>query len=1216
EELEIEGAVFKPLKIENKISNFDLNLQVYERKNTLYGRLEYCVKLFKKETMERIVRHFVKIMEVAVTKPTVALGKINVLSETEEMQILYEFNDTRADYPADKTIHRLFEEQVERTPDHIAVIDIERFMTYRELNEKCNRMAGLLQSKGVEGENIVAIMAERSMEMLICILAIFKTGCAYLPIEPQYPAARKQFMLEDSCSAILLTTASAPKEITYHEEIINIDEAVRTGIRHIPGGRGEPCARPSAGGHPSSGLAYVIYTSGSTGNPKGAMVEHRGMMNHIWAKITDLQLTSKSIVAQNASHCFDISIWQFLSALPVGGITAVFTGRLVLEPKQFVRRVIALGVTILELVPSYLSVILNTLEPSSLNFYSLAYLLVTGEEIKTNLVEKWFEKFPAIKMVNAYGPTEASDDITHHVMERASYAAQVPIGKTLQNLSIVIVDNDMNLCPVGVKGEICVAGIGVGRGYLNNPELTAEKFVSNPYASTLPKTRYPIPNNKLYRTGDLGRWTEAGVIEFYGRIDFQVKIRGFRIEPGDIENALLKIDTVEQAVVLAIGDNTGNTQLAAYFTGPAVEDELRNFLSKELPDYMIPSYFVPLEKIPLTPNGKIDRKALPEPDVSARISSGYQAPTNEIEEKLVEIWQVVLALEQIGVTDNFFEIGGYSLKAIRMLAKIQESLPGITVRMNDIFMYQTVRQLATYILSVDTKTYKEEEGTASISREILKNENVKPKERPGSRQSAGPVRPGTIEISSLLESHNRELEKQFAAYNRAVLSGGIRQTYNISPVQQGHLSLAKRSSGIIIPIDNAPRIELLQEAVRELVKKQGLLRSVLVTGSSGRQMWREYEAPVALPLPYVDLSSSDGTAGKMTAAELCKEWFLKEIETAAGTGPTLLYRLLLIREKAGELILMVACDHTIYDGMSGEIMRRHIMNYYRSKEKNLDIPGETIHSYREYIEQLDNGPQGIAETDVIAIYELEEYGRYKNRVEEIIRQKTTAGSYVSEMRCQFQMQDGLSEDTAWEYSFALFTRVLSRYFEIPRVPVKIISYGRHYGDKGYFNTVGEFLDFIPILTESTETAESGAKNEAMKMARKIAAYAHKRIGIAARNAINFMGFRYNPLLADAWKRAAQLIYPEGIDVSDQMIMFNFIGKFAAKDMEVMAALAAAPDRNQQTRRKEEAVSTVFCTVTYTPEALDFGISSTLDPGMETFKRLLNEEAQKMGIRKS
>ncbi|MCP4147267.1 MAG: hypothetical protein GY757_05905, partial [bacterium] len=743
-----------------------------------------------------------------------------------------------------------------------------------------------------------------------------------------------------------------------------------------------------------------------------------------------------------------------------------------------------------------------------------------------------------------------------------------------------------------------------------------------------------LPEACLYRTGDLVKWQPGGNIEFLGRIDNQVKIRGFRIELGEIENLLLSNENIKAAVVIAKKDKENDNYLAAYYvevdsdTGkdkqrePLAISQLQEFLSEELPEYMIPSYFVPLEKLPLTANGKIDRKALPEPGETAGISKEYQAPTNETEEKLVRIWQDVLGVEKIGIDDNFFEMGGHSLKAIQMLAKIQKV--NIPVRMNDIFMYQTVRRLAAYILSHDSNASPGEIEPGLTGSETQNAVDREPGTHIGSEAFAGSGSPENGETSHLIKKLNSGLEKQFGDYDGAILAGRLKQTYNISPVQQGHLNLPMRTSGSTITFDNSPRKELLEESILELVKKQGLLRSILVTEPGvDRLMWQEYEAPVSLSVPFVDLSSYDGTVGRILAAELYKKWFFKEFEIANGSGPSLLYRLLLIRENARELILIVACDHTIFDGMSGEIMKRQIMNYYRSKEKNLALPGETIHSYGEYIRQLNKGPQGIDEDEVAALYELEEYRRYKNRVEEIIMQEAGADSYVSDLHYEFPMQGALSEETAWEFSFVLFTRVLNRYFNIPRVPLKVLSYGRHYGDKGYFNTVGEFLDLIPILTpqaaktaaaiesESIENAGKridSAENGAVEMAGDIAAYAHKRIEMAARHSINFMGFGYNPYLEDNWKNAAKLIFPENIDATDQMILFNFAGKFTGKETEKKKTLAGTPLNGQQRIAKDDAMCTLFCGVTYTAGALDFTISSTLDPGMETFKKLLEEEA--------
>ncbi|HLP58377.1 MAG TPA: condensation domain-containing protein, partial [Candidatus Deferrimicrobium sp.] len=454
----------------------------------------------------------------------------------------------------------------------------------------------------------------------------------------------------------------------------------------------------------SSHLAYVIYTSGSTGKPKGALVEYRGMMNHLYIKIDDLQINAESIVAQTASHTFDISIWQFFAALLVGGKIIIYSHSLLLEPDMFISRLTQDLITIMEVVPSYLSVLFDALERFGQTTLTLKHLLVTGEELKPYLVKKWFKLFPGIRMVNAYGPTEASDDITHYIMDKMPELESIPIGRPLQNLKIYIIDKYMNLCPIGVKGEIVVSGIGVGRGYLNNEERTHSVFMADPF-----REKKEI---RLYKTGDLGRWLPDGNIEFFGRKDYQVKIKGFRIECGEIENRLLEIHPIEEAVVIDREDSQGNKYLCAYMVSSAElnPSEIKKQLSVIFPDYMIPSYFVQVEKIPLTVNGKVERRALP--GIELRAGEGYIAARDEFERKLVNIWNEVLniAHDNIGIDDNFFELGGHSLKATILTARIHKTF-NVNIPLAEIFKKSTIRGLANYIKSAVKEKYISIEST-------------------------------------------------------------------------------------------------------------------------------------------------------------------------------------------------------------------------------------------------------------------------------------------------------------------------------------------------------------------------------------------------------------------------------------------------------------------------------------------------------------------------
>ncbi|UCH95919.1 MAG: amino acid adenylation domain-containing protein, partial [Candidatus Aminicenantes bacterium] len=716
-------------------TNYDFNVTSVGS-DRLMIKFQYNGNVYDGDFVERIAKHFSIAFDQVVENQELAVRELTLLSEEDKNRILYEFNDTAVEYPRDKTIHQLFEEQVERTPDRIALVGPKLqntkykiqtkyksqitnnkqssalwayfdacgdaglraksqeliAITYKELNEESNRLAGLLIEKGIQSDTIVGIMMERSVEMIIGIMGILKAGGAYLPIGPDYPEERIDYMLKDSQAKLLVTTGNLAKEgekvRRWEGEIYYIEELMCLSypLTFLPSNLLNP-----------SDLAYLIYTSGSTGKPKGAMVEHIGMINHISAKVNDLQISRNSVVAQNASHTFDISVWQFFSALTQGGKTVIYPDELVFNPDRFISRLIHDQITILEVVPSYLAVILNSIREKNFTLFHLEYLLVTGEEVKPHMVKQWFEMYPNIKMINAYGPTEASDDITHHIVDKAPDIDRIPIGKPLQNMKIYIVDNYMQLCPIGVKGEIWVAGIGVGRGYLNDALKTNQVFMRAPFTKG--------ECVRLYKTGDLGRWLPDGTIEFFGRTDYQVKIHGFRIELGEIENRLLNHPGIKEVVVIDRTEENRDTYLCAYIVSDREYGilELREYLAKEMSDYMIPSYFLQVEKIPLTPNGKIDRRALPKPEV--KVGESYSAPGNETEKKLVEIWSEVLGRDElhasqlqtsIGISDNFFELGGHSLKAMVLVSKIHKVF-NVKIPLSEIFKNPEIRELAGYI---------------------------------------------------------------------------------------------------------------------------------------------------------------------------------------------------------------------------------------------------------------------------------------------------------------------------------------------------------------------------------------------------------------------------------------------------------------------------------------------------------------------------------------
>jgi amino acid adenylation domain-containing protein len=656
----------------------------------VYGELVYDINAVDTWQVQQTAAHFTRILDESLKDVNTCISDISYISEEERKQLIINFNDNSAFYYNDCTIHHLVRQHAEAAADRAAVVSEGKHLSYGELNKKAVHLSVILRKVGVRKDKTVGILMERGLSMVIGILATWKAGGAYIPIDTQYPAKRTTGILEDSGAVVLLTRADylAPGiERTFPGAILEADaenEEIDRISSTVPDEKID-----------INTLSYVIYTSGSTGKPKGAMVEHIGMMNHICAKIKDLRVTEKSIVVQNSNHTFDISVWQFFTALVKGGKTIIYSNRQVLDPHRFVTRLMDDRVTILEVVPSYLSVILDILNPYR-DRLRLEFLLVTGEEVKASLVMKWFEKYPGIKMVNAYGPTEASDDITHYIMDKAPGMRYIPIGKPVQNLNIYIVDNHMQLCPIGVRGEIWVSGVGVGRGYLNQPELTAGKFIE--YRSYRSYKTYIF-----YKTGDLGSWLPDGTIAFWGRKDQQVKIRGFRIEPGEIESQLLKHPGVKEAVVIDREDDGEDKFLCAYLVLNGNTDfaRIKESFAESLPYYMIPAYYILLEKMPLTPNGKVDKRALRHMEVNTNAAAESRAPEGKMEEKLVEVWSSVLGIakDNISTNANFFESGGQSLKATILVSKIHKAFD-VKVPLTEIFKNPTIRELSRYLKGI------------------------------------------------------------------------------------------------------------------------------------------------------------------------------------------------------------------------------------------------------------------------------------------------------------------------------------------------------------------------------------------------------------------------------------------------------------------------------------------------------------------------------------
>ncbi|HSE37929.1 MAG TPA: amino acid adenylation domain-containing protein, partial [Blastocatellia bacterium] len=587
----------------------------------------YSTRQFSHTAITRMLGHFKTLLEGMLVNPAQCLSDIPLLTSVEQKQLLVDWNRTDADLQLDICFVQRFEAQVEYTPDRIAVVADDQCLTYRELNEQANRLAHLLLDQSVGADVVVALLAPRDATLLTAILAILKAGGAYLPLDPNHPPRRQAQVLEQSKATLTLATAEfAPalaQAITYLTDpsrVLLIEDLLEqpSATVNLPA-RNTP-----------SDLAYVVYTSGSTGMPKGVMIEHRGMLNHLCAKVIDLKLTEADVVAQNASQCFDISVWQYLAALLIGARVEVFKDEVAHDPSRLLAAVEERGVSVLETVPSLLRAMLDELDQREIvpSFAALRCVVSNAEALPYELCSRWYALYPHIVMLNTWGATECSDDVTHlHIQPgEGTELAYMPLGFRLPNIRLYIVDEQMRPVPIGVVGELCIAGISVGRGYLNDEERTRRAFIEDPFRDER--------GCRLYRTGDLGRYLEDGNIEFVGRIDDQVKIRGYRVELGEIEASLREHRKVHEIVVIA-REEAGQRRLVAYVVGRENDvpttDELRSYAQERLPEYMVPSAFVLLTELPLTANGKVDRRALPAPTL-ATVSESYRAPATQTEE--------------------------------------------------------------------------------------------------------------------------------------------------------------------------------------------------------------------------------------------------------------------------------------------------------------------------------------------------------------------------------------------------------------------------------------------------------------------------------------------------------------------------------------------------------------------------------------------------------
>lgn len=628
----------------------------------------------------RIAGYHVTALSLLTTDPGAEHARQSLLSDAELVLQLEGLAGPERELP-DRRVHELFEQRVHQHPDAVAAVHGDRQWTYQELNSRANRLGRALLAHGLRPEGVVAVVTERDLDWMAAVLAVFKAGGAYLPVEPHFPADRIETVLRRAdCTLVLTergstTTLDRALERLPGVQALLVDEAAEQVQDETD--LGVEVGRDQ--------LAYLYFTSGSTGEPKGAMCEHAGMLNHLFAKIDDLGIGAGQVVAQTAPQCFDISLWQLVSALLVGGRTLVVGQEAVLDVERFVDTVVEGHVSVLQVVPSYLEAVVAYLVQHPRDLRDLRIVSVTGEALKKEVAQRWFAVQPGIPLVNAYGLTETSDDTNHEVMDRAPDRERVPLGRPVNNVRVYVVDDDLVPVPLGAPGAIVFSGVCVGRGYVNDPERTRQAYLRDPHRE----------GERLYRGGDHGRWLPEGKLEFLGRRDDQVKISGFRIELGEVENALLRVPGVRDGAVVAAERPGRGKHLVAFWSGqPLPVDDLRDGLAQSLPRYMVPTALHWRAELPLTANSKIDRKALTALAQELAVEQDVPPPRTPTEHRLATAWAQVLGLPlaQIGRSDDFFDRGGTSLAAVRLAIALDR-----TVTLKDLVRHPVLADLADLI---------------------------------------------------------------------------------------------------------------------------------------------------------------------------------------------------------------------------------------------------------------------------------------------------------------------------------------------------------------------------------------------------------------------------------------------------------------------------------------------------------------------------------------
>ncbi|HEU4775728.1 MAG TPA: amino acid adenylation domain-containing protein, partial [Telluria sp.] len=895
--LELPGLTLAPVSAPRATTQFDLSLSLAEYGETIEASFEYSIDLYERATIDRLAGHFVTLLGAMVADEQQALSRLPLLSESQTQAIVAGFNQTEADFEQGLGLHELFEAQVQCDGAAIALVFGDERLSYAELNRRANQVAHYLQGCGVKPDDRVALCLERGVELVVALLGVLKAGAAYVPLDSAYPIERLAYMIGDSAPVVLITGQSMAASLAGSAATMLVMdepaacELLARQVEHDP--------EWAAGFSHAANMAYVLYTSGSTGLPKGVMVEHRNVVNLVQHHASLCRLTRADRVLQFASFGFDNSIAEVFPALASGARIVLRPADLMVPDQDFAAFVDHHRITMADLPTSFWHQWAGEIaQGRSRPGASLRLVVAGGEKAEVRHLANWFAPGNGVdcRWINTYGPTEATVNATTMSYERGSALPEldIPIGRPVANAQAYILDRHLQPVPVGVAGEIFIGGAGVARGYLNKPELSAERFVANPFSQ--------IPGERMYKTGDLGRWLPDGTIAYLGRNDFQVKLRGFRIELGEIEAQLLACDGVKEALVIAREDNPGDKRLVAYLLahdGVALDvAALRTTLSVCLAEYMVPSAFVVLDAYPLNPNGKLDRKALPAPDQSAVVAREYEAPQDAIEGALAAVWEELLGLDQVGRHDHFFELGGHSLMVITLIEKLRQR--GMKADVKAVFTAPTLAAMA------------------ALMRQAGAAEHAVP---------ANPITRDSVAITPqmlpLVDLNQQQIDAVVASVTGGVAN--IQDIYPLAPLQAGILfhhmlqttgdTYLQRS---LLSFDSRARMEAFIGALETVIARHDILRTAVLWHGLPEPVQVVYRA-AELPLHELALDPAGGSPMEQLQARTNPRHTRLDVQRAPMLAATYA-----VDADSGEYHLALldhhlVCDHVSLDFIIGEI---------------------------------------------------------------------------------------------------------------------------------------------------------------------------------------------------------------------------------------------------------------------------------------------------------